>query len=52
MKPTKNKQQIKVKQHDLTQKSAEISGKERMYKIIGAPWPPRKKGQYSDYGGV
>ena len=41
MKETKSKQQVDDQAKQLTQESAALKNKERMYKIIGAPWPPR-----------
>ena len=43
MKETKPKQQVDDQAKQLTQESAALKNKERMYKMIGAPWPPRKK---------
>mgnify|MGYP001417136265 FL=1 len=43
MKETKPKQQVDDQAKQLTQESAALKNKERMYKMIGAPWPPKKK---------
>mgnify|MGYP001338861930 CR=1 FL=1 len=43
MKETKPKQQVDDQAKQLTQESAALKNKERMYKMIGAPWPPRKR---------
>ena len=43
MKETKPKQQVDDQDKPLTQESTALKNKERMYKMIGAPWPPRKR---------
>ena len=43
MKETKPKQKVDDQAKQITQESTALKNKERMYKIIGAPWPPRKR---------